>query len=117
MAATSSLPIVDFSVWTSEGTPLERLTIAKELVTACHETGFVHIRNHGVSQRTLDSAFAWTKKFFDKSHEKKMEAEKPSESIAFRGYIRQGVQKAVQVLDGDKEAVQNLRTVPDFNVR
>jgi hypothetical protein len=51
------------------------------------------------------------------SHKKKMEAEKPKESIAFRGYIRQGVQKAVQVLDGDKEAVQTLRTVPDFNVR
>ena len=93
MTATLSFTIVDFSVWTSEGTPSERLVAAKELITACHETGFVYISNHGVHTQTLDEAFAWTKKFFDISYEKKMEAKKPEKSIAFRGYIAQGVQK------------------------
>lgn len=116
MTETSSLPIIDLSVWTSEGTSSERLAIGKELVKACHDTGFVYISNHGVSQKTLDEAFKWTKKFFDMTHEKKMEAKKPEELMAFRGYMRPGVQKAVQVLDGDRDAVQTLREVPDFNV-
>jgi isopenicillin N synthase-like dioxygenase len=116
MSTTPNLPVIDFSARTLEGTPSERLVIAKKLVKACRETGFVYINNHGVSRQSLDEAFAWTKKFFDMTHEKKMEAKTPAGSIAFRGYCFPGQQKAVQVLDGDKEAVRKLRAVPDFNV-
>jgi isopenicillin N synthase-like dioxygenase len=117
MTATTSLPIIDFSVWTSKGTPSERLSIAKELVKACHETGFVYIRNHGVPAQTLEEAFAWTKKFFQMPNEKKMEAEKPEGSVAFRGYCWPGQYKANQVLNGDEDEMQAVRAVPDYNVK
>jgi isopenicillin N synthase-like dioxygenase len=116
MAATASLPIVDFSAWTSEGTPSERLAIARKLVKACHETGFVYIKNHGVSAQTLQEAFTWTKKFFDMPNGKKLEAEKPEGSVAFRGYCWPGQYKANQVLDGDEDALEAARAVPDYNV-
>lgn len=111
-----SIPVVDFTAWTTESTPAARLATAKELVKACHETGFVYISNHGVSSQVLSEAFAWTKKFMDMSLEEKMEAKHPEGSIAFRGYSWPGLQKANQVLDGNNGAVTALRGKPDFNV-
>lgn len=117
MTTTANLPIIDFSAWISGGTPSERSAVAKELVKACHETGFVYISNHGVPAQTLEEAFAWTKKFFDMPKEKKMEAEKPEGLVAFRGYCWPGQYKANQVLDGNEDELQAVRAVPDYNVQ
>jgi isopenicillin N synthase-like dioxygenase len=82
-----SLPIIDLSKWTSpSATKSDRLALAKELVEACHTTGFAYIINHGISPTVLDEAFAWSKKFHDMPQEKKMQAAHPDGSQAFRGY-------------------------------
>lgn len=111
----ASIPIIDFSAWTSPNSnPEGRLTIAHQLVKACHETGFVYIRKHGVSPQILEEAFAGAKNFFDMPHEKKMEAKHPEGSAAFRKYGWPKLEKANQVLDGDKKALQVVRAVPNY---
>lgn len=71
-----AIPIVDFSAW-SAGSPEEKQRIAKELTDAARGVGFVYIVNHGVPDDVLEQAFAWSKKLFDLSHEKKMLAPHP----------------------------------------
>lgn len=113
----ATIPIIDFSAWTSESSkPEERLAVAHQLVKACHETGFVYISNHGISGQLLEEAFAWAKNFFDMPHEKKMEAKHPEGSVAFRGYAWPGLEKANQVMNGDENAIKAVRAVPDYNV-
>jgi len=116
MATTTSIPTIDFSPWTSEGAMSERLGVAKNLVKACQDTGFAYISNHGVPAKTLDEAFAWSKKFFEWEHGKKMELVQPEGSVGFRGYCPPGSQKAIQP-DEDEETAQALRAAVDINVK
>ncbi|KAE9365543.1 Clavaminate synthase-like protein [Stipitochalara longipes BDJ] len=113
-ANTPSIPIINFSAWTSEGSPSQRLAVAKDLVKACQDTGFAYISNHGVFAQTLNEAFAWAQRFFDLEHEQKIELVQPEGSIGFRGYCPPGSQKAIQ-LDVDEETAQALRATADIN--
>ena len=59
MAASShdSLPIIDLSA---------DLSVAASAVrSACLDTGFFYVKNHGISQACVDAAFAASKAFFD----------------------------------------------------
>jgi len=81
-----NLAIIDFQRWTRSASRSERLAVAKDLVLACHETGFAYITNHGISTDSLDEIFSMAKSFYNLPHEKKMQAGHPEGSMAFRGY-------------------------------
>ncbi len=71
------LPVIDFAKWNPGSTPEERLSIAKELVDACHNFGLVFIINHGISPELLEQAFGWSRGLFALKSEEKMLAPHP----------------------------------------
>lgn len=121
MASTTStpsvsIPVIDFSKWSSPSSPEDRLAIAKELADACHNVGFVSIINHGVSPELLEEAFGMSKKLFDLKTEEKMLAPHPDGPTVHRGYSWPGLEKVSQVISSDLEVGESLRAVTDCKV-
>jgi isopenicillin N synthase-like dioxygenase len=114
-SATPSLPLIDFTPWTSNGSQEQRMKAARELVNGCRRAGFVYISNHGVPEAMIEEAFARAKKFFDLPPEEKMKVER--DSLAFRGYNPTGVQRVPRTLRvrGGDPTVGGYS--PDYNVR
>lgn len=109
--SSTNLPIIDLSPFVSStSTPESRLQCAKDLVQACHSTGFVYITNHGISPSLLSEAFSWGKEFFALSEEEKCQASHPPGSNIFRGYSKIG-REMVPEMEGEK-----VKGVVDFNV-
>lgn len=71
-----TIPVVDFAKWHSGATE-DRTGLARMLVDACRQVGFVYIANHGVPQDTLDEAFDWSRRLFDLPTDQKMLAPHP----------------------------------------
>ncbi|KAL4862723.1 hypothetical protein BDV12DRAFT_190233 [Aspergillus spectabilis] len=101
------IPVVDFS-----SSP-ER--VAKELLDACQQTGFVRIINHPLSESALDEAFESAKRLFALPDDDKMKAPHPKGWTILRGYSWPGLEKVSQAMTtGDnEEARKQLREVPD----
>ncbi len=105
------IPIIDFRPWIETGSPDKRLKVARELVEACHSTGFVYLTNYGIPASIVEEAFAWNKKFFDLKEEDRASAAHPPDSLSYRGYSKLG-HETVQPQEGEK-----LDGVPDYTVR
>lgn len=109
--ATQNLPVIDFTAW-SENHPLEvRLKVARELVEGCHHTGFVYIKNHGITAPLLKEAFGWIKKFFDLEEEKKAEVSRNPDGLSFRGWVKVGGETLPPIQE------EKIKGVIDYNVR
>ena len=79
------------------------------------------IVGHGVSPELLQAAFDWSKKLFDLSHEEKMKAPHPPESIPHRGYSEPGLEKVYskkeqEGIDAEAVRAKSLRKIQDFKV-
>ncbi|EHL01205.1 putative UPF0676 protein [Glarea lozoyensis 74030] len=98
-----SIPVIDFSKWDNPSTPSERVAIAKELASACHNVG----------PALLEEAFGWSKKLFDLETEQKMKAPHPDGPTVHRGYSWPGLEKVSQVISSDAEVGEKLRAVTD----
>ena len=112
---TSGIPLVDFTPFSTKGTPEERLQTAKDLVTACQDFGFVYITNHGMAKGDLEEAFALTKELYDLPKEEKMKAPHPPGWAHHRGYSWPGLEKVSAAFSEkhDNAAVKALREVAD----
>ncbi|KAK2627770.1 hypothetical protein QTJ16_002416 [Diplocarpon rosae] len=99
---------VDLKPWTEVSAPDSRLKAARELVGACHTTGFVYIKNYGILASLLEEAFSWSKKFYDLGEHERSSAAHPPGSLIYRGYSKLG-HETVQPIDGEK-----LAGVPDY---
>lgn len=112
------IPIVDFTPWIHSTDKASRLTVAKELVKASREIGFVYITNHSVSDDLLDEAFEWSRRFFALSTEDKLKAPHPEGWAIHRGYSWPGLEKVSDALSegNDAEKIKKLREIADFKV-
>lgn len=115
-APVASIPIIDFTNWTSTSTPDERFAVAKQLADACHNVGFVFIINHGIGPELLEEAFGWSKRLFDLKVEEKMLAPHPNGHAVHRGYSWPGLEKVSQVISSDLEVGEKLRETVDCKV-
>lgn len=117
--ATSTIPIVDFSAWTQTSDKESRIKVAKQIVEASKEVGFVYITNHTLPESVLDEAFEWSRRFFALSPEDKLKAPHPEGWAVHRGYSWPGLEKVSQAMSegNDEELVKKLREVTDFKVR
>ncbi|THY36100.1 thymine dioxygenase [Aureobasidium pullulans] len=109
----SGIPIVNFAGWNDEH---RRQQIAQDLVTACHDIGFVYIINHGIPEAVMDEAFDWIKKLFHLPHDQKMLAPHPPGPDVHRGYSYPGLEKVSQVYGrgaDDDNISKALREVKD----
>ena len=110
------IPLVDFSAWTSDHATLaDRLAVARELVSACHTTGFAYIKNHGINPELLSSAFAWDKKFHDLPQTQRLQVAVHGDS--FNGYSWPGRERASKMYGSDdKDEQRALEEVMATNV-
>ncbi|GAA5904688.1 hypothetical protein JCM6882_008347 [Rhodosporidiobolus microsporus] len=81
--AFSELPVI--SLARVNGTAEERRALASEIATACIDSGFFYIADHGVPQNVVDGAFGQAKEFFAQPAEKKMEVDL-HKGNSFKGY-------------------------------
>ncbi|KIW99318.1 uncharacterized protein Z519_00981 [Cladophialophora bantiana CBS 173.52] len=79
-----SIPVIDISGIFSSSLE-DRKKVASEVGQACREVGFFYAENHNIPDEVIDQTFAAVKKFFDLSHEEKMEVH-IHKSKALRGY-------------------------------
>lgn len=126
------LPIIDLEAFCSSSAESsstssieKRLETGKQLVSACHDVGFVYIKNHGVPDDELSRAFDVSKKWFDLSTDQKMKAPHPSGWAVHRGYSWPGLEKVSNLVsttstaaqgDDNETFVEKLRQVQDFKV-
>ena len=117
------LPIIDLEAFTSASDTETRLEAGKQLVSACHDVGFVYIKNHGVPESELSRAFDVSKKWFDLPTDQKMKAPHPPGWAVHRGYSWPGLEKVSNLVSGpaadggsDDEFIEKLRQVQDFKV-
>ena len=58
----TAIPVISMAQW--RGSPQNQLSLARELVAACHEVGFFLLIDHGVDQKLIERYFAALKSFF-----------------------------------------------------
>jgi isopenicillin N synthase-like dioxygenase len=78
----SHLPVIDLGRSFS-GDDEAREKIAAEIGTACRDTGFFYVANHGVDQVLVDSAFAEANRFFDQPDGLKLPLRKRDDSNGY----------------------------------
>lgn len=121
MNTGSTIPVVDLAEFSDGASSSKaRMGVARELVDACRNVGFVYMVNHGIPDELLDQAFAMSKKLFDLKHEEKMLAPHPPTPDWHRGYSSPGLEKVSQVYgkDADPSTVgEKLRETRDCKVR
>lgn len=82
--ALQTVPIIDFTAYTEDGSLEERKRVAHALRTACTDTGFFYLAHHGISQAEFDVAHAWGRMFFELPQTEKAKLDKS------RHPVRQG---------------------------
>jgi isopenicillin N synthase-like dioxygenase len=80
--AAERLPVIDLEPSFS-GRRDDRVAVSREIGDTARKTGFFYVRNHGIDQSLIDTAFACATTFFNLPEERKATARK---SPGFRGY-------------------------------
>lgn len=116
MASAVSIPVVDVSAWKDGSDNEARMQVAKEIVEASKQIGFVYLINHTLPDSLLDEAFEWSRRFFALRQEDKLKAPHPEGWAVHRGYSWPGLEKVSQAMSegSDEERVRKLREVADF---
>ncbi len=72
IAKENAVPVLDFGLFTKSAT--DRELLVQQVSTACENSGFMIIRNHGVSERVIDECWQKSIAFFDSPLENRMTA-------------------------------------------
>lgn len=64
LSSKLNIPVIDFSGF-RQGSPAEQNQVVQAIYRACHEIGFMYLKNHGIPNAVLDSTFAQARHFFD----------------------------------------------------
>ena len=90
------IPVIDFKPFI-RGDAVARHAVVQQIYQACHEIGFLYLKNPGTSQDMIDELFTQAKHFFDLPYSVKHQLAW-SDSFSNRGYV--GVER--ERLDPDK---------------
>ena len=102
----SHLPVIDLGPSFS-GEDVDRERVAEEIGTACRDTGFFYIANHGIDQAVVDRAFAESNRFFDQPDALKTPLRKRDDS---NGYEPMEAQRLDNESPGDLKESFNFTT-------
>ena len=64
MTSIATIPLIDFAPFVT-GNVGDRQRVAQEIYAACHEVGFMYLRNSGIPSALSDRLFAETRRFFE----------------------------------------------------
>lgn len=84
-APVDSLPVIDFSAFSQNGSVSEKRKTGEEIREACTNLGFFYLSQHGLPDTHIDETFEWSYRFFALSTETKMKVHF-AKSDANRGY-------------------------------
>lgn len=87
--AFTSIPVISLAEW--RGSEEDQLSLARELVAACHQVGFFLLTDHGIDQDLIDRYFAALKQFFALPEATKAQMVKAN-SRHFRGWEAVGAE-------------------------
>ncbi|ESA33987.1 2og-fe oxygenase [Leptolyngbya sp. Heron Island J] len=62
--ALTNIPVVDFSGFLQGNSAIRQQTI-QTIFQACHQVGFLYLKNHGIPLKAIDQAFDQSRIFFD----------------------------------------------------
>ncbi len=79
------IPVIDFSPFL-EDDPDGKQRVAQMIYRACHEVGFMYLKNHGIPEGVIAQAFEQSQQFFALPMEEKQKIAWSSET-SNRGYI------------------------------
>ena len=79
------IPVIDFAPFLG-GDVAERQTVVEQVYHACHNIGFMYLKNSGISLNLIDQIFVQTQQFFDLPFEVKHQLAW-SDEFSNRGYI------------------------------
>ncbi|KAG8883056.1 hypothetical protein FRB97_007321 [Tulasnella sp. 331] len=118
--ATFTIPVIDFGKFISSGDASAQKSTAKDIVDAFKEVGFVYLKNHGISQSKIQTAFLESAQFFalpleekagkSTSYYVKLAWEDPRSN---RGYVAKGRERVTQSSDASEIAAMREKA-PDF---
>jgi len=115
MSQTSSLPILDLSLFTS-GDAAQQAQFIESLRFACHVPGFFYVKNHGVPQELCDQTYAVARQFFSLPLEEKLKIEN-IHSPHFRGYAGVGKEVTKGSIDRREQVDFGLETDPEQDLQ
>ena len=115
--AFTEIPVIDFSAMTS-GSMQDKKEMAEDIYRACTEVGFLYIKNHGISQSSIERLFSASREFFALDDSLKQNIDIAHSSFG-RGYIPMYGEKNNEHSKGDvKEtfdmAIEIGEDDPDF---
>jgi isopenicillin N synthase-like dioxygenase len=109
-----TIPSLDLADFTS-GDPYKKINFVQKLGKGFEETGFVAIKNHGLSSELTNQLYETIKKFFDLPEEVKWKYEVPG-LFGQRGYTSKGKEHAKGRSTGDlKEFYHVGQEIPKEN--
>ncbi len=117
MAVKTSLdiPVVDFSPF-AENEPGGKAQVAQPIYRACHEVGFLYLKNHGIPQEAIAAAFEQSRQFFALSLQEKQKIAWSSE-FSNRGYVAMERERLDETKPGDLKEAFNLGKEVSHDVR
>lgn len=97
MSNTSvQIPVIDFEPFLQQDETAQQ-AVAKQIYQACHEVGFMYLKNSGLSQNLVNEIFQQFQRFFNLPDESKQKLAW-SDEFSNRGYV--GIER--ERLDPDK---------------
>lgn len=108
MSVSTSLdiPVIDFSPFV-ENDLVGKGQVAEAIYHACHNVGFLYLKNHGIPQASIDQAFAQSQQFFALPLAEKQKIAWSSE-CSNRGYVGLERERLDETQPGDLKEAFNL---------
>ena len=101
-----NIPLIDFSPFV-ENDPIGKARVSLAIYRACHEVGFLYLKNHGIPQAAIDSAFEQSRQFFDLPLAEKQKIAWSSE-FSNRGYVGLERERLDETQPGDLKEAFNV---------
>lgn len=113
-APSTNIPIIDFGPFLKPSSSLNstsRQSISEQVVEAFKTSGFIYLKNHGISSKQIDQVFEASKRFFqlDESIKNRLAWKDPR---ADRGYVAQGRERVTN--STDEKEIAALREIAPY---
>ncbi|UZJ56447.1 hypothetical protein CBS101457_005767 [Exobasidium rhododendri] len=112
-AGTTNIPIIDFAPFLTSSTSDDaRQEISRQVVQAFKTSGFIYLKNHGLSREEVSTVFEASKRFFALpfSIKERLAWKDPR---ANRGYVAQGRERVTDSTD-ENEIAALRASAPDY---
>lgn len=100
------IPLIDFAPFLLEDAAGQQ-RVAQDIFRACHEVGFLYLKNHGIDQQAIAQAFEQSRAFFDLPLAEKQQVAWADE-FSNRGYVGVERERLDERQPGDLKEAFNI---------